>query len=50
MTDLYKHDNGNLSYRLATTPDEEERARADGFIELEELFPTEAPKGRKKKA
>jgi len=50
MTNLYKQDNGNLIYRCALTPEEEQRAREVGFMELEELFPTEAPKGRKKKA
>ena len=47
MTHLYKQDNGNLLCKPFTNAEEEELLRADGFVELEELFPT--AKGRKKK-
>lgn len=61
MTDLFKRDNGNLIHKVAETDDEVQMHRANGFLELEELFPTSKesapaesvqakPRGRKPKA
>jgi len=40
---LFKHDNGNLCFFLATTAEEEKLARAAGYKTLEELYPSGLP-------